>query len=53
MTKKMLILLFILGVSSSFMSGQVAITGQIRGFATDVSGGALPNVAITATEPQL
>ncbi|MEO6805410.1 MAG: TonB-dependent receptor [Edaphobacter sp.] len=53
MTKKILILLFIFGVSSSFMSGQVAITGQIRGFATDVSGGALPNVSISATSPAL
>jgi hypothetical protein len=45
--------LFILVVSSSFVFGQVAITGQIRGVATDANGGSLPNVTITAKSPAL
>jgi hypothetical protein len=53
MTKKVLIFLVILGFSSSFMFGQVAITGQIRGIVTDASGGVLPNVSISAKSPAL
>src|ERR1700750_3079530 len=53
MTKKILIFLCILGFSSSFLSGQVAITGQIRGVVTDSTGGALPNVSISAKSPAL
>jgi hypothetical protein len=53
MTKKILIFLCILGFSSSFLFGQVAITGQIRGVVTDSTGGALPNVSISAKSPAL
>jgi len=53
MTKKFLLLLFILGFSSSLIFGQVAITGQIRGAVTDPQGAAIPNVAITATSPAI
>jgi TonB dependent receptor/Carboxypeptidase regulatory-like domain len=53
MTKKVLIFLVILGFSSSFMFGQVAVTGQIRGIVTDASGGVLPNVSISAKSPAL
>jgi hypothetical protein len=35
------------------MFGQVAITGQIRGVVTDSTGGALPNVSITAKSSAL
>jgi hypothetical protein len=40
--------LFVLAVTSSAVFGQVAITGQIRGVATDANGGVLPNVTISA-----
>jgi hypothetical protein len=40
-------------MSSTFILGQVAITGQIRGVLTDASGGVLPNVAITAESSAL
>ncbi|QNI30286.1 TonB-dependent receptor [Alloacidobacterium dinghuense] len=53
MTKRVFLLLFLLSVCSSFTLGQVAITGQIKGVVTDASGGALPNVAISATSPAL
>ncbi|MBW4027412.1 TonB-dependent receptor [Acidipila rosea] len=53
MTKRILLLLFILGLGSSLAFGQVAITGQIRGVVTDASGGALPNVSITVKSPAL
>jgi hypothetical protein len=53
MTKKIFIFLCILGFSSSFLFGQVAITGQIRGVVTDSTGGALPNVSISAKSPAL
>ncbi len=53
MAKKNLLVLFILLISSSFVCGQVAITGQIRGVATDANGGVLPNVNISAKSPAL
>src|SRR5271154_2982466 len=53
MTKRVLLLLFFLSISSSLMLGQVLITGQIRGVVTDASGGVLPNVAISAESPAL
>src|SRR5665213_2951031 len=53
MTKKILLLLFLLGINLPLLRGQVAITGQIRGVLTDPSGGVLPNVPITATSPAL
>ncbi len=53
MARKILLLMFVLAVASSFVVGQVAITGQIRGVATDANGGALPNVTITAKSPAL
>jgi hypothetical protein len=53
MINKILLLLFTLGLSFSFLHGQVAITGQIRGVVTDASGGVLPNVAIACDSPAL
>jgi hypothetical protein len=53
MAKIFLLFLFVLAVSSSFVFGQVAITGQIRGVATDANGGVLPNVTISAKSPAL
>ena len=53
MAKKIVLFLFIVGISSSFILGQVAITGQIRGIVTDASGATLPNVAITAKSTAL
>ncbi len=53
MARKSLLFLFVLAVSSSFLLGQVAITGQIRGVVTDSNGGLLPNVAISAKSPAL
>jgi hypothetical protein len=53
MTKRVLLLLFFLNISSSLIVAQVAITGQIRGVVTDASGGVLPNVAISAESPAL
>jgi TonB dependent receptor/Carboxypeptidase regulatory-like domain len=53
MKNKILLVLFLLLVSSSFVFGQVAITGQIRGVAKDTSGSVLPNVSITAKSPAL
>ena len=53
MTRKIFLFLFTLGFSSSFLFGQVAITGQIRGVITDPSGSVLPNVAISATSQAL
>ena len=53
MAKKILLVLSILLISSSFVFGQVAITGQIRGVATDANGGVLPNVSISAKSPAL
>jgi hypothetical protein len=53
MTKKVLFFLFLLGFSSSFLSAQVAITGQIRGVVTDNSGGLLTNVTISAKSTAL
>ncbi len=53
MARKILLFLFVLAVGSSFVFGQVSITGQIRGVATDVSGAALANVTITAKSPAL
>jgi hypothetical protein len=53
MTKKVFLLMSLLGFSASFLHGQVSITGQIRGVVTDASEGAVPNVAITAESPAL
>jgi hypothetical protein len=53
MAKRILIFLFFISMSSTFILGQVAITGQIRGVLTDASGGVLPNVAITAESSAL
>jgi hypothetical protein len=53
MARKLILVLFILGISSSLMLGQVAITGQIRGVVTDASGGTLPNVTISAKSTAL
>ena len=53
MTKRFLLLLLFLSISSSFIVGQVAITGQIRGVVTDASGGVLPNVSIAADSSAL
>lgn len=49
MSKTVLLLLIILGLSANPLHGQVAITGQIRGAVTDASGAVLPNVLIRAT----
>jgi hypothetical protein len=53
MARKLILLLFTLGISSSFMLSQVAITGQIRGVVTDSSGSMLPNVTISAKSTAL
>jgi hypothetical protein len=53
MIKKALLFLSLLGLSSSLLVAQVAITGQIRGVVTDASGGVLPNVTILAESPAL
>jgi hypothetical protein len=53
MAKRVLLLLFFLSISSSFIFSQVAITGQIRGVVTDASGGVLPNVSISAKSAAL
>jgi hypothetical protein len=53
MTRKLLLLLFLLGISSSVLLGQVAITGEIRGVVTDASGGTLPGVAVSVEGPAL
>src|SRR3984885_3582301 len=53
MTKRFLLFLLFLSISSSFIVGQVAITGQIRGVVTDASGGVLPNVSIAADSSAL
>jgi hypothetical protein len=53
MAKKIVLFLFIVGISSSFILGQVAITGQIRGVVTDASSATLPNVSITAKSTAL
>jgi hypothetical protein len=53
MARKFILLLFVLGIRSSFMLGQVAITGQIRGVVTDASGATLPNVTISAKSPAM
>ncbi len=53
MAKKFLLILFLLGIGSSYVSGQVAITGQIRGVVTDTQDASMPNVAITAKSPAM
>lgn len=53
MTKKAILILFLLSLSPLLLRAQVAITGQIRGVVTDASGGVLPNVAIQVTSPAL
>jgi TonB dependent receptor/Carboxypeptidase regulatory-like domain len=53
MAKKILLLLFILGIGSSSLYSQVSITGQIRGVVSDASGGTLPNVTISAKSAAL
>jgi hypothetical protein len=52
MAKKLLLVLILIGFSSSLVLGQVAISGQIRGIVTDVQGAALPNVTISAKAPR-
>jgi hypothetical protein len=53
MTRKLLLILFLIGFSSTFVSGQVAISGQIRGVVTDSQGASIPNVSITAKSPAM
>jgi len=53
MTSKFLFILLLIGFSSSFAFGQVAISGQIRGVVTDSQGAAIVNVSITAKSPAM
>src|SRR5882762_9685827 len=53
MTRKLLLVLFLIGFSSTFVFGQVAISGQIRGVVTDSQGAAIANVSITAKSPAM
>ena len=53
MARKVLLILFLLGLSTSMVMGQVAITGQIRGTVTDSQDAAVPGVAITAKSPAM
>ncbi len=53
MRNKCWLVLFFLCISTALATGQVAITGAIRGVVTDSSGAVLPNVSVVAEGPAI